>query len=886
MARRSILAALAAFVALAAAPAAAQAAPGDFAPSVNLFGLTGSGLSADASKYAGQGYSLTSVSGYVSGGSLRYAALWRQVGGPVQREQHGLDVAGMQAADQANRADGFRLAYVTGYEVGGVDLYAAVWEQASGAPRQNFFGLTAAQLQSTYDSLTASAYRLVSLDGYTLSGSARYAAIFEQSSGPPQAARSGLTLAQLQQTNQTLASQGYRLQSVSGLNAGAGDRYAAIWEQGGGPLMQVRFGTALADYGRTSDIDQYHGYLPAYTSAFTSGSSAKFNSIRVNRFTQADLDQIKGAMDAVLAKQHIAGASVAIAKDDRLLYAGGFGLADKENNVPMDVDHRLRVGSISKSITSTAIYKLLEEGRLSSLDRTVFGSGGVLGSVAVPASMSELKQASVKNFLLQNDGLPGDELANRLPLATHCASGDLSQRIQYALAQHVQDSTNTGLPVLLGAPGQYFDYSNFNYVVLGRAIEALSGTGYESYLRTHVFGPAGVDDAHVFKVGPYDPASGEAKHYLANGSYAEYPASGTCDNVGPYGGAGNWAMSAKDLLQWFDSVDSNTARNVLSPSDQADMITANPPTVGPNHYYAKGWITQGWGWCGSSVPIVQGHNGSVAGAYANLFALPNGFSFAIITNQQTGTGTCHSPSGERSCGGASQPRCDDDPVATLVDLLGKVNWPDQDLFPGPGAPETTLTGQPPSRGADATPTFTFSSSTAGAGFQCSLDDGAFTSCGSPFTAPHLADGAHTFSVRAIVGVGNADPTPATDSFVIDTTPPKFSIFPLVVSVRKRGVARVRMGCEWNELSGPCTGRLSLKTVKKVRVARHRRKRVAMGSTRFSTTPGRHPPVKLRVPRKGRSILKGLHKLRVKATVKGSDAVGNSARATRTIKLRG
>jgi hypothetical protein len=65
------------------------------------------------------------------------------------------------------------------------------------------------------------------------------------------------------------------------------------------------------------------------------------------------------------------------------------------------------------------------------------------------------------------------------------------------------------------------------------------------------------------------------------------------------------------------------------------------------------------------------------------------------------------------------------------------------------------------------PTFEFSSPDSGAHFECSLDSGPFAACTSPDTVGPLADGAHTFAVRAIDAAGNTDPTPASQSFTIN-----------------------------------------------------------------------------------------------------------------------
>lgn len=103
----------------------------------------------------------------------------------------------------------------------------------------------------------------------------------------------------------------------------------------------------------------------------------------------------------------------------------------------------------------------------------------------------------------------------------------------------------------------------------------------------------------------------------------------------------------------------------------------------------------------------------------------------------------------------------------------------------PDPPNTTITSGPEGLLRSTSATFEFSSSApASSSFQCSLDGSPFADCASPWTYNQLAQGGHTFKVRALNEAG-PDPSPASSSFTVDTAGPS------ITSVKPGGRTRDR-----------------------------------------------------------------------------------------------
>ena len=131
-------------------------------------------------------------------------------------------------------------------------------------------------------------------------------------------------------------------------------------------------------------------------------------------------------------------------------------------------------------------------------------------------------------------------------------------------------------------------------------------------------------------------------------------------------------------------------------------------------------------------------------------------------------------------------------------------------LPGSVPPTATIASGPFGTSPTTTPTFTFTADDPAASFECSVDGGPFTACGSPFTTPALGAGPHTFSVRAInaAGIGS----PAAQSFQVavpgdtdaDAIPDATDNCPTVVNPDQADKDKDGIGdiCDSSDASGP------------------------------------------------------------------------------------
>jgi CubicO group peptidase (beta-lactamase class C family) len=192
------------------------------------------------------------------------------------------------------------------------------------------------------------------------------------------------------------------------------------------------------------------------------------------------LDELKARIAGVLARTHVPGAGLALVARDRVLWAGGVGLADRDTGRPVGVDTLFRVGSITKSFVALALVKLSEQGRIE-LDAPVSRLAPELG---IDNRWEREAPITVAHLLEHTAGFD-DMHFNEFYAPVSIESATLTQIL----------ARNPRSRVARWRPGSRFSYANPGYTVAAYLIEKASGRRWFDYIRDELLVPLGMTNA-------------------------------------------------------------------------------------------------------------------------------------------------------------------------------------------------------------------------------------------------------------------------------------------------------------------------------------------------------------------------------------------------------
>jgi Astacin (Peptidase family M12A)/Bacterial tandem repeat domain 1 len=246
---------------------------------IAFYGLSSSDYQKYFDLHLANGYRLKKVSGYELSGSARFAAVWERVSGPAWVARHNMTSSSYQTYFNTYASLGYRLQWVSGYTVGGITYYAAIWDKAAGGAWVAHHGMSSSSYQSLFNTYTSQGYRLKMVNGYNVNGVAQFAAIWERVSGSSWVARHNMTPSSYQTYFNTYTSQGYRLVHVSGYNVGGVTYYAALWDKSAGPSWVARHGMSSTSF--QSYINTYinSGYKVSDVSGYSVNGVAYYATL-------------------------------------------------------------------------------------------------------------------------------------------------------------------------------------------------------------------------------------------------------------------------------------------------------------------------------------------------------------------------------------------------------------------------------------------------------------------------------------------------------------------------------------------------------------------------------------------------------------------------------
>lgn len=361
-------------------------------------------------------------------------------------------------------------------------------------------------------------------------------------------------------------------------------------------------------------------------------SEPEATSLRISGFFSDDpqFSSVDKEIESFLSRNEMKGASVAIAKDGKMIFAKGYGWADEENRIRTEPYHLFRVASVSKLITAAGIMKLVEEEQLDLNDK-VFGPEGILNQPPyddyVDPKVEDIEIIHLLNHSVGWTNRWGDPLFIPSAVARELDKEfpiERSDIIEFMLGKRLHYK-----------PGTRSSYSNLGYAILGEVIKEISGSDYETFIKTNILYPLDIFDMKIGGSYLTERAELEVKYYEPANPY-RVPDHRNPDNKvkRSYGGndiqtlgpAGGWIGSATDLLKFLLSIDGlSNSDDILSQESIETMTISQKPYLDP-----IGWRrTRNHSWY---------RTGTLAGTSALMARRDDGFSYVVLFNSSSWKG--------------------------------------------------------------------------------------------------------------------------------------------------------------------------------------------------------------------------------------------------------
>lgn len=306
---------------------------------------------------------------------------------------------------------------------------------------------------------------------------------------------------------------------------------------------------------------------------------------------RGDLPQHTASAQVRLAEidaSTVPGLAYAVVESGEVSEIGVAGVKRLGNRAPIKADTPFLIGSISKSFTAVAVLQLVEAGQLSLEDPIAHHLPAFEGQPSAAITIRQLLSHTSGFSTYQGNTTPAD--ASTVPA---------------------------------WQAGELWEYSNANYQILGRLIEAVSGVDFAAYVTRNILEPAGMLHSSV--------SDGELHTAMATGHRPWFGSrrairdTQTDRSSGPQGGV---IASASDLARYMLLM-MNGQDDIISAASKAEMMQ---PASDASPFYGLGWFLD-------EEDGTVFHSGASPGFESLLTMMPaEGRGVVVLVNAGSGTG--------------------------------------------------------------------------------------------------------------------------------------------------------------------------------------------------------------------------------------------------------
>ena len=285
--------------------------------------------------------------------------------------------------------------------------------------------------------------------------------------------------------------------------------------------------------------------------------------------------------------------SVAVIFEGQVIHT--FAASSSKSSRPVNVNSNFRIASISKVVTAETVLKLIDQDLLQ-LDEPIVGR--VADSIGLILADDRARKITVRQLLSHTSGI-----SNFLKIFFDAGSYDQMGMLIEVLGQP-----------LATEPGSAYKYSNVNFILLGRAIELVTGLSYQDAAKQLVLSPLGLQSFRM--VDTYEFGPSDALHAVSGGrTYMEQ-----------LGAAGAWVATASDVAKLLDSLNPDSPSQHLVSRELLDLmkLPATPVPADSLWDYGLGlrlFASGEWG-----------HSGSVENVHAMVVHRPDGLVVCVLVN--------------------------------------------------------------------------------------------------------------------------------------------------------------------------------------------------------------------------------------------------------------